>query len=79
MMKYLTAGLDWVWNLKFLQGIRHKAFRWTALALSVYVVLSTKPESPFVGLPDVPTEWYAGFVAWLATKGIEFAKVHKPE
>lgn len=76
MLKYLTAGLDWLWNLKALEGVRHKVFRWAGIALAGYQVLAVDQNSPFVNLPDVPILWFAGFMAWLSTKGIEFAKAH---
>ena len=78
MLKYLSLALDWVWNLKALEGVRHKVFRWAGLGLAAYQVLAVEPSSPLVFLPDVPTLWFAGFLTWLSTKGIEFAKSHKP-
>ena len=74
MVKYLTAALDWLWNLKALEGVRHQVFRWVGLGLSGYVLISTSEQ--FGTLPDVPVWFVAGFTAWLSTKGIEFAKAH---
>lgn len=76
MVKYLTAAFDWLWNLKGLEGVRHKVFRWIGVGLSAYLVLSTDEKSPFVGLPDVAPTYAALFFGWLSTKGIEFAKAH---
>lgn len=76
MVKYLTLALDWLWNLRALEGIRHQAVRYLGIGLSAYVVASTVPESPFVSWPDVPVWAIAGFTAWASTKGIEFAKAH---
>lgn len=78
MWKYLTAGLDWVWNLRALTNYRHQVFRFIGIALSAYIVLSTDAKSPFVSLPDLSPTYTALFFGWLATKGIEFAKAHKP-
>ena len=74
MVKYLTLALDWVWNLRALEGIRHKAVRYVGLGLSGYALLSTN--EPFAALPDIPVWVIPSFTAWAMTKGIEFAKAH---
>ena len=76
MLKYLTLAFDYVWNLKALEGIRHKLFRYVGIGLAGYNLLSTSKE--FGHLPDVPEAYLSAFLLWLATKGIQFAKTHQP-
>lgn len=76
MLKYLFIALDWFWNLKAFEGKRHIIFRWAGIGLAAYQILAVDPKSPMEFLPDIPVLWFSGFMGWLSTKGIEFAKAH---
>ena len=77
MLKYLTVALEALWNLKFFQGHRHRIFRYLGVILATYQVVATEPSSPLTTLPDIPSAWFAAVLAWISTKGIEFAKAHQ--
>ena len=78
MVQLLLKGLDWLWNLRGLEGVRHRIFRYGGIAFAAYQVLAVDASSPFAALPDIPVLWFSAIMAWLSTKGIEFAKAHKP-
>ena len=83
-MAFVTKMLDYVWNIRFLQGYRTKVAEACLIGLSAYQYFATSKELIDAGssipalLPDINTAVYSALMVYFGGKIRQFAKEHRP-
>jgi len=72
-MNKIGLILDWVWNLRILEGRRHKIAQGALIAAGVYPILVKSG----IGIPEVSPEILAAITGYFAVKITGFTKAHK--
>ncbi len=76
-MKVLLSVLDWLWNLRGVEGYRTVIAKTVIIGLAAYQWASTSPSiTQFFDAPDVPANVVAAITAYFAAKMPGFAKAH---
>ena len=78
-MNIVLKWVDYLWNLKLLEGHRTKVAQVLLGGVSAYQGLATSPDliKGGIDLPDIPTAIFVGVMAYFAAKVAQFAKEHK--
>jgi hypothetical protein len=80
MIKYLLAGIEWGWNIRFVKGYRTKIAQFALGGLAIYQEIATSSEvaARLGDFPDIPAAYYVPIMAYFAAKVAQFAKENVP-